>query len=190
MKTGLSMKQNLSSVFCPVVKQNYFMKAILVFVGSLLIAAAAQITIPIEPVPVTLQSFAVLFIGMIYGSRLGLYTVLLYLFEGAIGIPIYANFHGGIYWLLSPTGGYLLGFAPAAWLSGYLIETGWGKNIVGILIAGILALAVIYACGLAMLSAYVGWSNAINLGLKPFLVFALIKLAILAITVPRFWKTS
>src|SRR4051794_39821492 len=99
--------------------------ALLAIGGSLALAASAQILVPIQPVPMTLQSLVVLLIGAAYGWRLGAATVLLYLAEGLCGMPVFAGFRAGPAVLIGPTGGFLLGFVPAAALAGWLAARGW-----------------------------------------------------------------
>jgi biotin transport system substrate-specific component len=163
-------------------------KGALVVGGSLFLAAASQIAMPWQPVPLTLQTFAVLFIGMTYGSRLGLATVFLYLLEGACGLPVFANLHAGLPILLGPTGGYLIGFLPAAFVSGYLAEKGFAKNSFSAAIAALPGFALIFASGIPVLAIYVGWHMALTMGVLPFITGEVVKLVLLAVLVPLFWK--
>ena len=100
-----------------------------VFGGSWLIAASSWVSVPMHPVPMTMQSFAVLVIGMAYGAKLGFATVLLYIAEGALGFPVFAGMKGGAPHLVGTTGGYLAGFALAALLVGWLAERGWDRSL-------------------------------------------------------------
>ncbi len=143
-----------------------------VVAASLLIALGAQVRIPLpfSPVPVTLQTFAVLLVGAQLGSRRGALAVLAYLAQGLVGLPVFAGWSGGVAHLLGPTGGYLLGFVAAAYLTGFLFERGWGARL---LTAGAALLAgnvAIYALGLPWLALYVGAGRALALGLAPFIV--------------------
>lgn len=165
-------------------------KVFLVLIGSALLALSAKINIPLHPVPITMQPLAVLFIGMAYGWRLGGATVLAYLIEGACGLPIFAEPFGGLAVFLDPTVGYLIGFLPAAMLSGYLVEKGWGRSIISSTLAGLAGLAVLYLCGLIGLFAFVGFSKAIIVGIKPFLLLDMLKVLLLATIVPLFWRTA
>ncbi len=185
---ALSLSQPLASIFWtdkinPVVR-----RALLALGGSLLIAIGAHCVVPLQPVPVTLQTLAVFFIAMTYGWRLGIATIALYLFEGAIGLPVFAEGHLGLAVIFGNTGGYLLGWIPAAFISGFLIERGWGRNFIGIILAGLLGSIPIYICGLAVLSTFIGFSNAIAVGLKPFLLADVLKIVFLAFVVPVFWQ--
>lgn len=101
----------------------------LVVAGSVLIALLAQLEIPLQPVPITGQTFGVLLVGALLGSRLGAVTVLTYLAWGAIGLPVFAGGISGPARLVGPTGGYLVGFVGAAFLVGWLSERGWDRRI-------------------------------------------------------------
>jgi biotin transport system substrate-specific component len=160
---------------------------ILVFVGSIVLAISSQLCIPL-PVPVTLQDATVIFIGMIYGWRLGGLTVALYLLEGAIGLPVFAEFSYGLPVLFGPTGGYLLGFLPAAAAAGWLMEHGWARNIFGAFLAAIIGSIIVFTSGIIVLSNYVGCNNAYIFGLKPFLLTNPIKLLALIWFAPKFWR--
>src|SRR5258705_7265126 len=100
----------------------------LVFTFSLLTALAAQVAIPIGPVPITGQTFAVLLTGALLGSRLGAMAIIAYLVEGAVGLPFFAGGTGGLAHLLGPTGGYLVAFPAAAFITGAFAELGWDKR--------------------------------------------------------------
>ena len=158
--------------------------------GSLLIALSAQIAIrlPFSPVPVTGQTFAVLLIGAMYGRKLGLYSVFAYLTEGAAGLPFFAGGMGGAACLAGPTGGYLLGFAAAAYLVGYLAESGWDRKYLSTLAAMSISTAVIFVSGLAWLGFYTGWNNVLAMGLIPFIPGAVYKIALAAAILPAGWK--
>ena len=97
-------------------------KIFLVFIGSILLAISSKIKIPFYPVPMTMQTFVVVLIGMLYGWKLGVFTVALYLFEGAIGLPVFAGTPEkgiGLIYFTGPTMGYLMGFLLAVFISGY-----------------------------------------------------------------------
>jgi len=152
--------------------------ALLALGGSLAVAASAQIQLPIQPVPMTLQSLVVLLVGIAYGPRLGAATLLLYLGEGICGLPVFAGFRAGPAALAGPTGGFLLGFVPAAALAGWLAAQGWAG---GLWRSGTLFLAghaVIFAAGLAWLAMLIGAEGAIALGFLPFLPGSVVKVAL------------
>ena len=173
------------SIFLP--KQfslaKYFGLALL---GSLVIALFSQVTIPMQPVPVTLQTFAVMMVASFYGWRLGLATVALYLFEGTVGFPVFANFHFGF--PVGPTAGYLWGFLPAVALSGFLLERGWAKNFFTAFAATLLGDACILFFGVLALSFFIGFDSAIKFGLLPFVGVEVVKLIALSIVIPRCWR--
>jgi biotin transport system substrate-specific component len=152
--------------------------ALLAIGGSLALAASAQIQVPIQPVPMTLQSLVVLLIGAAYGWRLGAATVLLYLAEGLCGMPVFAGFRAGPATLIGPTGGFLLGFVPAAALAGWLAARGWTQGVVR---SGALFLAghaVLLATGVAWLATLIGLDRAIAVGLLPFVPGTVVKVAL------------
>jgi biotin transport system substrate-specific component len=163
---------------------------ILVAVGSLFIAAYAQLAIPLPftPVPITGQSFAVLLIGIFFGSRLGAATVLAYLTEGASGLPFFAEGTGGIGVFAGPTGGYLLGFVFASYCAGLLAEKKWDRKVWTAGLAMFLSSFVIFAFGVTWLSSFIGFGKAVELGFLPFLPGDVIKTVIAALLLPQGWK--
>lgn len=163
---------------------------LLVLSASLVIAIAAQIAVPLpfSPVPLTMQPLAVLLVGVVLGSRRGAAAAALYLFEGASGLPFFAEGHGGAFWLAAATAGYLWSYPLAAFVAGWVSERGWGSQI-GRSIAGmLLALAVIYAGGWSWLAVIAGPSRAFALGVVPFLIADVIKVALGAALLPKAQK--
>jgi len=171
-------------------KTGFLKKSILAFIGSLILAISSQLSIPLEPVPITFQTAVVLFIGMVYGWRLGGSAIILYLLEGVIGLPVFANFSCGLPVLFGPTGGYLLGFLPAAIVVGWIIEKGWRKNILSATLAGIIGIIIIYICGFTALSKFIGIQNAFLFGVKPFFLIDVAKLLLVIWLVPKFWREN
>jgi biotin transport system substrate-specific component len=169
-------------------QQRFWQTVLWTLAGSLLIAISAHIAIPLKPVPLTFQSATVLLLGMVFGARLAGYMVLAYLIEGACGLPVFANFYSGLAVLTDPTIGYLVGFLPAAMLSGYLVQHGWGRNWFSTFCAAVLGAVVIFAAGVTGLACFVGWKSAFALGVAPFLVTEPIKLLVTAFIAPRFWR--
>ena len=161
---------------------------VLVLAGSALLAISAQIKIPLYPVPVTGQTLVVLIIGMAYGSRLGAATLLAYLVEGGMGLPVFAG--GGAGWatLAGPTGGYLIGFLVAAFLLGLLAERGMGRGPVSTALAMIVGTALIYVFGVTHLSGFIGFEKAVAAGLLPFLYGDALKLIVAAGLMPLAWR--
>ena len=158
--------------------------------GSLLIDLCAQVRIllPFGPVPVTGQTFAVLMTGALLGSRRGGLAVLAYLIEGLAGLPVFA-FGGGAAALVGPTGGYLMGFLPAAYITGLLAERGWDRRIGKTMLAMVLGNAVLYTCGLFWLCCLMGAGKRVLIvGLYPFVVGDLLKIVLAAILLPSGWK--
>ncbi|MBI0434969.1 biotin transporter BioY [Roseomonas sp. KE0001] len=152
--------------------------ALLALGGSLAIAASAQVQVPLQPVPMTLQSLVVLLVGMAYGPRLGAATLALYLAEGLVGLPVFAGFKAGPAALLGPTGGYLLGFLPAAALAGALAARGWGQGWARGAATLALGHAVILAAGVSWLAVLAGPAVAVSAGLLPFLPGTAVKVAL------------
>ena len=180
--------------------QNYrILKYILiVFLGSILLAISSKIKIPFYPVPMTMQTFVVIFIGISFGYKLGLAIVSLYLLEGIFGLPVFSNSPEkgvGIIYFTGPTMGYLIGFLPAVFLTGYLKLDDWTKkenrnvefffiNLLKLLIS----VSVIYLLGLLWLSNLIGFEKAIVFGFKPFWIAELFKILLLAFLTPLVLK--
>jgi len=150
-------------------------RGLAVLAGSAILAASAQITVPGIPVPMTMQSLAVLALGMVLGARLGTASVLLYLAEGASGLPVFAGFSGSLAHLAGPTGGYLVSFVPAAWLAGRMTEAGWGQGLLRPFLTYALGHVMILAMGATWLATFVGGFRALALGVMPFIAGSLIK---------------
>ena len=158
--------------------------AALALAGSLLVAAAAQVNVPMLPVPMTLQTLAVLVIGAAYGARLGAATLALYALEGAIGLPVFAGFKSGV---MLASFGYVLGFIAAAYVVGRLAESGWDRSRLRMFAAMLTGAAVIYVPGLLWLSAWIGTEQAVQFGLVPFIPGDIVKAAVAALGVPAAW---
>ena len=146
---------------------------------SLVIALGAQAAIPLPftPVPVTLQTLAVLMAGCLLGSGRGALAVIAYLGEGFAGLPVFSGGTAGISHLLGPTGGYLLGFVAAAFIVGLLAERGAARSWLGTLVMLIVGNLVLYVPGVIWLGAYTGMDRAVSLGFLPFVVGDLLKTA-------------
>ena len=164
--------------------------AALVVAGSLFIALSAQLAIPLpfSPVPVTGQTLAVLLTGMLLGSRRGGLSLLTYLVEGGLGLPVFAGGTAGLARLTGPTGGYLVGFLAAAFLVGMLAERGWDRRAGTTFLAMLLGNVVIYALGLLWLTHFVGSERVLALGLLPFIPGDLWKLLFATLLLPWGWK--
>ncbi|MBI3439642.1 MAG: biotin transporter BioY [Proteobacteria bacterium] len=160
----------------------WYAAPIAVLLGSLVLAASSYVEAPMWPVPITLQTYAVCIIGALFGARLAAATVVAYLIEGAVGLPVFAGGAGGFAHLLGPTGGYLVGFLIAATLTGALVERGF-KSFTALLGVMLLAHIVIFAFGVLQLQLFVGWAAAWSSGVAPFLIGTMIKTAAAAATV-------
>jgi biotin transport system substrate-specific component len=161
----------------------------LILGGSLLLAAGARISfwLPFSPVPITAQTLAVLLVGSVLGPWRGAAAVTAYLAQGAAGLPVFAA-GAGIGYLLGPTGGYLLGFVPAAWLAGYLVAASPNRSHLRMVAAMALADAAIFVPGVLWLATVVGLRNALAAGLLPFLPGELYKIPLAAAGLPVGWE--
>lgn len=159
---------------------------LLVLGATMLIAIAAQIAVPIPftPVPLTLQPLAVILVGAVLGANRGACAAALYLLEGAGGLPVFSQGHGGALWLLGPTAGYLWSYPLAAWVAGTFSQRGWGSSIVRSVAGMLAALAVIYAGGWSWLAVLSGSRAAWLGGVAPFIAADVIKIAIGAALLP------
>ncbi len=178
----------LDSLMTPSAATNAVTKAALVVFGSLLLAVSAQFKIPLYPVPATGQTLVVLLIGMTYGPRLGGITIAAYLFEGALGLPVFAGGAAGAAVLMGPTAGYLFGFLLAAIAIGYLAERGMGRTVVSTIAAMVIGNCVIYLCGALWLANFIGFGQAIAAGVLPFLYGDALKLVVAAGLMPWAWR--
>jgi biotin transport system substrate-specific component len=160
--------------------------AVLIVLGTALLALSAKINLPLPYVPMTLQTLVVLMIGAAYGARLGAATVMVYLVEGAIGLPVFAGPIGGLAPLIGPTAGYLLGFVVAAFATGWLSERGWDRSVLWLFVAMGLGHVIILGGGFAWLAFGIklGLEKACLVGIAPFVAASLIKNALGALAVP------
>jgi len=175
-------------------------KAALVLGGSLFIAVAAQVNVPMYPVPMTLQTLAIMLVGLTFGSRLGALTVVAYLVEGAIGLTVFANAMNGAAFF-GPTAGFLVGFVGLAWLVGFAAEKGLAKGVLGTAVAGIAASALLYIPGIAwpmslanLSGIEAGWIGR-EFGayywtyfMAPFLIGDAVKAILAALIISGGWK--
>ncbi len=147
-------------------------------VGSLILAISAHVAVPFWPVPITLQTLAVLALGVALGPRLAAAAVLTYLVEGLAGLPVFAQ-GAGTAVLAGPTGGYIVGFLPAAVAAGWAARQGWLRQPISAFVAFLAADAIVFVCGVAWLATLVGGERAIAGGLVPFLLGEALKIALL-----------
>ena len=161
----------------------------LIIAGSLFVALFAQIEIPLQPVPITGQTFAVLLIGALLGSKRGAAAMIAYIAQGALGLPFFAGGANGLGIISGATAGYLLGFVGAAYVIGLLAERGLERSVLTSIIPFLVGTVVIYVCGVAWLSIVLGsLSKAIQFGLLPFLVGDALKLVAAAVALPIAWR--
>jgi len=159
--------------------------------GSLLLWASAKVQVPMWPVPMTMQSFVVLVIGMAYGARFATATVGLYLLEGALGLPVFAGTPEqgiGFLYMMGPTGGFLVGFLIAAAAMGWLAEHGWDRTLPKAVAAMVLGTILLFTPGILWLTVLFGGTKAIAVGLTPFILGSVLKLALAAALMPLAWK--
>ena len=162
---------------------------LVIFLGSILLTISSKIKIPFYPIPMTMQTFVVLFLGMSFGYKIGLATVSLYLVEGILGLPVFSNSPEkgvGIVYFTGPTMGYLIGFLFATFLAGYF---NFNKNILNNFVKLLFSVSTIYILGVFWLGNLIGWDKPImQLGVTPFLLAELFKIAILALLAKNILK--
>ena len=162
--------------------QKIIKNLLIIFLSSLLITISAKIKIPFYPVPMTMQTFVVILVGITFGWKIGVATISLYLFEGIIGLPVFAGTPekgAGFSYFVGPTMGYLVGFIFATFIAGYL---NFNTNIFFIFLKLIFSVSIIYILGVSWLGNLIGWDKPVlELGLKPFLYAELFKILLLTI---------
>ena len=174
------------------IELNKITKIILVAVlGTLLLTISAKIKIPFYPVPMTMQTFIVLFLGITLGPKIGLFTISLYLFEGIFGLPVFAGTPEkgiGLVYFTGPTMGYLIGFLVAAYFSG---SFKYDKGLINTFLKLIFSVSFIYIFGLIWLGTLIGWDKPIfKLGAQPFLLAELFKMLLLLFLTPTLLKAK
>ncbi|WP_027517693.1 biotin transporter BioY [Bradyrhizobium sp. WSM1417] len=157
---------------------------VLIALGTALMALSAKVNLPLPYVPMTLQTLVVLMIGAAYGWRLGSATMIAYLAEGAMGLPVFAGPVGGIAPLVGPTAGYLFGFIGAAFVTGWLAERGWDRSVTLLFAAMAVGHILILAAGFGWLAFGLGAAKAWQVGLMPFVAASLVKNALGATLMP------
>lgn len=181
------MNTSLATAYWPRLNDSLLLKAVIVLAGTALLTVSAKVQVPFWPVPMTMQTFAVLFIGAALGSRLGGATVLAYLAQGAVGLPVFAT-GAGVAYMAGPTGGYLLGFLVAAVAVGYLANRDNDHGVVRTLFAFAIGEVLIFALGAAWLASFIGVEKAIAAGVTPFLLAEGLKIALACAALPFAWK--
>jgi biotin transport system substrate-specific component len=158
--------------------------------GTALLTISAKVQVPLPYVPMTLQTLVVLMIGASYGWRLGGATVALYLAEGAMGLPVFANtppLPAGIGYFMGPTGGFLFGFLAAAVATGYMAERGWDRSLPRVIVMMAVGHALIFAFGVAWLAHLLGPAKAWAVGFVPFIAGTVLKTALAAALMRAAW---
>ena len=162
---------------------------VLIFLGTMALTISAKLKIPFYPVPMTMQTFVVLFLGLAFGYKIGLVTVSIYLLEGIIGIPVFSNSPEkgvGLAYFTGPTMGYLIGFLSAVFFAGYL---NLKNNIFIIFSKLVFSVSTIYLLGVLWLGTLIGWDKPIlELGVTPFLLAELFKICLLTILAKKIIK--
>lgn len=193
MAQQATLYPTLASAVWPSEKASGMVRNVILAIGgTALLTIAAKIQVPFYPVPMTMQTFVVLALGMAYGWRLGGATLILYLAEGAVGLPVFAGTPEkgiGLAYMLGGTGGYLIGFVLAAAVCGWLAERGWDRNVAKTALAMFAGNIIIYVPGLLWLGGLFGWDKPIlEWGLTPFILGDLTKLALAAAVLPLAWR--
>ena len=184
------IKNTIVDVFRPDEKISAVLyDAIVIICGSLILGLSSQIKVylPISPVPITGQTFAVLMLAALLGSRRGVLAILAYLVEGILGLPVFA---GGIgpATLIGPTGGYLVGFVAVAYVVGKLAEMGWDRRVSTTIAAMLAGEIVLYTFGVCWLAIMTNIRIALAVGLYPFIVGDILKVVLAAAVLPAGWK--
>ncbi len=167
---------------------NILKKITLVLLGTLLLTISAKIKVPFYPVPMTMQTFVVVLIGITFGWKLGLATIFAYLFEGAVGLPVFAGTPEkgiGISYMIGPTGGYLIGFITSVFIAGFV---NLNKNIFVKCILISVSIFAIYITGVPWLAYLAGWEIAYVWGIKNFFLAEVFKICILALSTEKLLK--
>ncbi len=159
----------------------------LVFIGTLILTISAKVQVPFWPVPMTMQTFVVFLIGMTYSIRLSFLTLLAYLAEGAIGLPVFAA-GGGLMYLSGPTAGYLYGMLIAVVIISYFANKGYSSSYFKSLLSLLIASVVIFGCGILYLGSIIGFEKAIQAGLLPFIPSEIFKIVLAVLIIPNIQK--
>tara|TARA_Y100000590_G_scaffold49690_1_gene52506 strand:- start:416 stop:982 length:567 start_codon:yes stop_codon:yes gene_type:complete len=184
MKNNLTLINYILSTYSI---NNYLKNISLVIFGSLLLALSSKVQVPFWPVPMTMQTFIVFIIGMAYGWKLAFSTLVIYLFEGALGLPVFAK-GGGILYLTGPTAGYLYGMTIAAGVIGYFAEIGYNNSYLKSLISLLVGTFIIFLFGVGYLGSVIGYDKALIGGLYPFIPSEFFKIGLAVALIPSITK--
>jgi len=181
----------LINVFFPTSSRTqYIIKCVFLgFLGCILLTLSSKIQVPFWPVPMTMQTFIVFIIGMSYGFSLGSYTLISYLFLGAIGLPVFAK-GGGLLYLTGPTAGYLYGMLLATAIIGFFADRGYAKSYAKSLFAVFIGTIFIFLLGVGYLGSIIGYDKALAAGLYPFILSETFKIALGVAIIPTIWKIT
>ena len=162
---------------------------IIIFLGSIVLAISAKVKIPFYPVPMTMQTFVVLFLGVSFGYKIGLATVILYLIEGLVGLPVFSNSPErgvGLVYFTGPTMGYLIGFLIACFLASFIKKK---DDYPIIFFKLIMSVSTIYILGVLWLGTLIGWDKPVfELGVAPFLLAEVFKIILLTVLTKKIFK--
>lgn len=185
------MNATFATSLWPAARTNWVLQAVLAIAGSILLAVSAQVSIPVQPVPFTLQTLALLLIGAAYGPWLGAATLLLYLAEGAAGLPVFQGFKS-VYQVYF-SAGYLVAYPFAAFIAGWFTRNnrnmGFVPALATTLVAFLAADALVFALGYAWLANLIGTEKAWAGGVAPFLLWDAVKVATAALITTGAWRT-
>ena len=180
------MKNNttlINSVLSTYNVNTYIKNISLVLFGTLLLALSSKVQVPFWPVPMTMQTFIVFIIGMAYGWRLAFFTLVAYLAEGALGLPVFAK-GGGLLYLTGPTAGYLYGMTIAAAAIGFFAEFGYNESYFKSLISLLVGTFIIFLFGVGYLGSIIGYDKALAGGLYPFIPSEFFKIGLAVVLIP------
>ncbi len=177
------MQTTFATLFGRTGEQTLTQKAVLVLLGSALLAVSAKVQVPFWPVPMTMQTLVVLLIGAHAGTRLAGLTVFAYLLEGAVGLPVFST-GAGLAFMAGPTGGYLIGFLVSALLVSFAVERGLARTLPAALAVFVVGDLAILGLGVAWLSTLIGFEKALMVGVVPFLPAEALKIALATASLP------
>ena len=180
MKNNTTLINSLLSTY--EINTHYKNIALILF-GTLLLAVSSKIQVPFWPVPMTMQTFIVFIIGMSFGWKLAFSTLIAYLVEGALGLPVFAK-GGGLLYLMGPTAGYLYGMTIAAGVIGFFAERGYNKSYIKSLISLMIGTIIIFVLGVGYLGSVIGYDKALAGGLYPFIPSEFFKIGLAVILIP------
>ena len=162
---------------------SYLINNLLVLFGTLILAISSKVQVPFWPVPMKMQTFVVFLIGMTYSIRLSLLTLLIYLGEGALGLPVFAS-GGGILYLTGPTAGYLYGMTVAVVIISYFANLGYGYSYLKTIFTLLIGSIIIFSLGILYLGSIIGYNKALQAGLFPFIPSEIFKIALAVAIIP------